>query len=395
MPGGAVLLVAVGFTVVGKRGLIDQSQIIDVTEQYRLLVYGAGLALALAFHRSRVFIALGGVLLVDFMSRDTTSGPETLFALGSLLVALLGLLAIARDRGVLSTGGLLQLLGASVAGSIPAALILRQPENAVALARLGIEPDWILGWLGLPPIALLVASPALLAAGYGVYRWEGAVERSLVWSQIFMLIAMHPSLTAYASLYVVGTGLILTLSVLETSYSMAYGDELTGLPGRRSLIRDLDAVGGTYTLAMVDVDYFKKFNDKHGHDVGDQVLKLVATCLAKTPGGAKAYRYGGEEFTLLFRGRTSEEALPHLEETRSAVEEARFAFRAWNRPKAKPEKGNPQKRGKSKRPRKLSVTVSMGVADSTSGDSSPDDVLKKADQALYRAKKKGRNRIIV
>ena len=386
-----MLLLALALAVAAKLEFIGQARIIDATEQYRLLVYGAGLALALAFHRSRVFIALGGLLLVDFMSRDATSGPESLFVLGSLLVALLGLLAIARDRGVLSTGGLLQLLGAAVVGSIPAALILRQPENGVALAWLGTGPDeWLLGWLGIPPVALLVASPAMLAAVYGVYRWQGAVERSLVWSQVLLLIAMHPSFTAYASLFLVATGLTLTLSVLETSYAMAYRDELTGLAGRRSLIRDLDAVGGTYTLAMVDVDHFKKFNDKHGHDVGDQVLKLVATCLAKAPGGAKAYRYGGEEFTLLFRGRTVEDALPHLEETRATVEEARFSVRSWNRPKEKPEKGQSKK---PKPPRKLSVTVSMGVADSTSGDSSPDDILKKADQALYRAKKRGRTRI--
>ena len=74
----------------------------------------------------------------------------------------------------------------------------------------------------------------------------------------------------------------------------------------------LDGIKGLYTIAMVDVDHFKTFNDKHGHDVGDQVLQLVASRLARSPGGGRAYRYGGEEFTLIFPGRTREQALPHL-----------------------------------------------------------------------------------
>ncbi|MEI8597157.1 GGDEF domain-containing protein [Vibrio sp. M60_M31a] len=63
---------------------------------------------------------------------------------------------------------------------------------------------------------------------------------------------------------------------------------------------------GKYTIAMLDVDHFKNFNDTYGHDTGDNVLKLVATLLMKTRGGAKAYRFGGEEFTILFKGTYSE-----------------------------------------------------------------------------------------
>ena len=56
-------------------------------------------------------------------------------------------------------------------------------------------------------------------------------------------------------------------------------------------------------MAMIDVDHFKKFNDTHGHDIGDQVLKLVAARLAQVEGGGIAYRYGGEEFAVLFPDR--------------------------------------------------------------------------------------------
>ena len=69
-------------------------------------------------------------------------------------------------------------------------------------------------------------------------------------------------------------------------------------------------LGPRYVLAMADVDHFKSFNDTHGHDTGDQVLKLVAARLAQVKGGGRAFRYGGEEFTVLFPDRTLDEALP-------------------------------------------------------------------------------------
>jgi PleD family two-component response regulator len=117
---------------------------------------------------------------------------------------------------------------------------------------------------------------------------------------------------------------------------------------------------------------------------------MVASRLAQTPGGAKAYRYGGEEFTLLFPGRTREDSLPHVEAVRATIEGSRFALRSWRRPRKRPE-GAP--RESTRRSESLSVTVSIGVADSAGDDDAPEVVLKRADQALYRAKKKGRNQV--
>jgi GGDEF domain-containing protein len=174
---------------------------------------------------------------------------------------------------------------------------------------------------------------------------------------------------------------------------MAYKDDLTGLPARRALMRDLDGLGGMYTLAMVDVDHFKKFNDRYGHDVGDQVLRMVATQLARAPGGARAYRYGGEEFTLLFPGKAREDTLEHLDRARSRVADSTFTLRHWRRPRKRPVDPGGWKFSDARKPRRLSVTVSVGVADSSGPSVEPEEVLKKADRALYRAKKAGRNRV--
>src|SRR6185436_11489154 len=138
--------------------------------------------------------------------------------------------------------------------------------------------------------------------------------------------------------------------------------------------------------------HFKKFNDTHGHDIGDQVLKLVAARLAEVGGGGIAYRYGGEEFSVLFPGADLDQALPHLEELRASVERYRMAVRSESRPKKAAE--GVKQRGEMTPGRLLSVTVSIGVAQ-PDGDAlrAPAQVVKASDEALYRAKQAGRNKL--
>ncbi|WP_439862368.1 diguanylate cyclase [Pseudomonas sp. MBLB4136] len=183
--------------------------------------------------------------------------------------------------------------------------------------------------------------------------------------------------------------LMLVAAVAHEAYQMAFRDELTGLPGRRALNERLQRLGRNYVIAMADVDHFKKFNDSHGHDVGDQVLRLVASQLRKVGGGGKAYRYGGEEFTLVFPGRTLDECLPHLEAVRQAVENYRLQLRD------KQSRPEDDQQGRRRRGRtgagEVSVTLSMGVAERGAQQGNPEEVIKAADQALYSAKGAGRN----
>ena len=168
---------------------------------------------------------------------------------------------------------------------------------------------------------------------------------------------------------------------------MAFRDELTGIPGRRALEEKLLQISGNFTVAMVDIDFFKKFNDRYGHEVGDQVLRLVASKLATVSGGGKPFRYGGEEFTIIFPGLNSKAAISHLEKLRKRVEQTRFLVRGSNRSGKRLEKSKGI-RGFRKRAK---VTISIGVAEKNEKYSSPEQVLMAADKALYRAKKAGRN----
>jgi diguanylate cyclase (GGDEF)-like protein len=190
--------------------------------------------------------------------------------------------------------------------------------------------------------------------------------------------------------FMTAAGVILVVALLQESHQLAFRDPLTGLPGRRALEERLRALGGHYAIAMVDVDHFKKFNDTHGHDIGDQVLRLVGGRLSQAAKGGVAYRYGGEEFSVLFPGASVDDAAKELEDIRNAIESYRMAVRSSDRPKKSDE--GAKRRGEGAPEKMLSVTVSIGVAGPKNG-ATPQHVIKAADEALYRAKQAGRNRV--
>ena len=158
-------------------------------------------------------------------------------------------------------------------------------------------------------------------------------------------------------------------------------DPLTGLFNRRYLEETLQReelrakrMGAPVSVVMVDLDHFKAFNDAHGHQAGDQVLRLAAEELRSSIRGEDiACRYGGEEFTLILPGAGLEQALARAERVRIALNQLRLAAAGRTLP---------------------SLTASLGVA--TLPDHGEDwaEVLQRADAALYRAKETGRNRVV-
>lgn len=194
---------------------------------------------------------------------------------------------------------------------------------------------------------------------------------------IFVLILLAFGLNQYASfgalawLTSVASGLII-LSLVFDAHQIAHTDQLTGMRGRRALYERFSGLGRRYAIAMMDIDHFKSFNDRYGHDIGDNALKLVADQLSTTPIGYP-YRYGGEEFTLVFPGKTAEQILPVLETLRKQISQV---------PLSVIEKGQKAE---------TQVTVSFGVAEKTERNQQPQEVMKLADEALYTAKKSGRN----
>lgn len=214
-----------------------------------------------------------------------------------------------------------------------------------------------------------------------------AIYTALCVSTLTLLLIQMPYISTI--LYTLA-GFLLIIGIMTTSHELAYNDQLTNIPSRRALEAEFKHLGKKYTIAMLDVDHFKKFNDTYGHDVGDDVLRLVASQMSKIGGKARVYRYGGEEFTVLFKGKYIEEALIHLDELRENIANYQMAIRKYDeRPKNKLGLIN---RGKGQNTKRVSVTISIGVADSYD-HKSPLSTMKAADTALYKAKKAGRNRV--
>jgi len=188
-------------------------------------------------------------------------------------------------------------------------------------------------------------------------------------------------------------GLCLVWGIMRSSHAMAYRDELTGLPGRRALNERLKMPFGGYVVAMLDVDHFKKFNDTYGHDVGDEVLRLVASRLRRVGGGGKAYRYGGEEFCIVFPRRDLEYCAEHVDRVREMIADYRMSLRNKNLRPVRARQGA-KKRGATRLgASQVSVTVSAGLAVRSEDAPDADAVIAAADKQLYRAKRGGRNRV--
>jgi diguanylate cyclase (GGDEF)-like protein len=359
------------------------------------LTITVGLLLSFHFHRGRVFSVLL-ILAALYWAEQTwmlEGRPDTCAHLAFRLLTLLfpiniTLFCFMRERGVLTTAGRLRL-GFLLLQGVVIAWLVRYHASGVAEFLAGEIVHFPLpASISLSQPALLLLAPAFIIAAIRIVLRQTPVDSALLAAMLAVAAASSwPAIANLPMLFITAAALTLTLGVLQDSHNMAFRDDLTGLSSRRALNERLMDLGRRYVIAMLDVDYFKNFNDTYGHDVGDQVLKMVAGKINRVKGGGKPFRYGGEEFTVIFPRQRLAEAIPHLEEVREAI----AAYQLMLRDSARPQKAwQGKKQRGSGEGETVSVTISIGVAES--GDRSiPAEVLREADQALYRAKRKGRN----
>jgi len=364
---------------------------------YIVLVLGAGLAIA--FNRGRTLLALVilcgayGAQQLWLQQGLATPTARAVYVGLTLFVPLnLAVLAVLPERGIFNRHGLWRL-GAIAAQAVIVAWVASAGNPAIvdwASARF-FEPLPLRAGR-IPQLGIAVTAAGVMVAMVAAVVARSAISAALAGAIIAFAVAAHvPNASVTFSIFTAMAELMVTIAVLQDTFRMAFRDELTGIPSRRALNEQLAALGARYTVAMVDVDHFKKFNDTYGHDLGDQVLKMVAAHIAGVGGGGKAYRYGGEEFSVIFPGKDLDEALPHLEALREEIESYRLALRASDRPKKA--KRTKRERGGWRGRNAVSVTVSIGVAERNERLATPQAVIEAADRALYRAKDKGRNRV--
>lgn len=389
------LLAAAGFLLPLTATLSVEYQHITTLAPYLLAVI-VGL-LGYGFKRSRVlFTALNLIsayTLIRAGLQTSLNQPEAfvLFSAISILLPVhLALIALYRERGLLTPLGITRVLLITLSYLIIYWLWSEQ--------KLGLYlPDLPMSMLEMLLHEYYLSQAAAITYGICLIPVIGSFLLRKTHTDAALLSAMAASLIMLSwfnqpmisALFISASLISLGISVVQNSYQMAFIDELTCIPGRRALQDKLGTLGKRYSLAMCDIDHFKQFNDTYGHDVGDQVLKMVAAKLNQVKGGGRAYRYGGEEFTLVFAGKDETQALPYIEELRETIANYPMHIRNQNRPDDN-EKGQ-QMREKESDTEIVKVTISIGVCEKRPELNDPQIVIKKADEALYAAKKNGRN----
>jgi len=409
VPGAVILLASV--VLLGGGFLPVSASAIDL---YYSAVFAAGVLLAWRFHSSRVLFALVFLWVahraLEFFSggRLLPSGPGRIAfeAVAFLLPLNFVILSFIRERG-LAISAIASRLAILFLESVFIALICRPGElTGPGLFHFSLVSRLAWTWTRIPQpawIAFFLAFGILLVR-FLLYRKP--VESGLLWSLAAVLFSLQVGgVGKIPSAYVATAGLILVSSIIENSYVLAYHDELTGLPSRRAYNETLLSLEEPYTVAVVDIDHFKKFNDTYGHDTGDQVLRMVASRLAQVSGGGKAFRVGGEEFSILFAGRMMKDVVEHLEILRGIIAASKFRVRGIEDRRRSPVRVADRRvpaRGKATRARRvpaepsepmLSVTISIGAAEANAKLRDVERVISAADKALYKAKNAGRNRV--
>ncbi|MBM6551204.1 GGDEF domain-containing protein [Marinomonas ostreistagni] len=325
----------------------------------------------MAWHFNRGKVLLAGLLILTpaffpYIQNDSLpSSATTVTALG------LGLLLLLRERGFFNRYVFNRFLFLAM----------------LLMWSFAYEKQWVhfkflafaVPLIDMPLSTLLCWAVVVLALGLCLYIWwraNDAFSSAVLVSLLTLLLLEVLTLNRLQESALRSAQILIWIwFFVAESHRMAYRDELTQLPSRRALNEALQALPRHYAIAMLDVDHFKKFNDSYGHDKGDEVLQKVAEVLQQFNGYAAVFRYGGEEFTLLFKGRHLEQAGEVLEQVREQISAQQLDVST------------------DKKTKHVSVSASLGLAHAQPNEW-PDEVIKRADEALYKAKRKGRNCIV-
>jgi diguanylate cyclase (GGDEF)-like protein len=394
VPGG-VLVLAVSFLLLRGLPTLTLPLLIRI---YPYVVLVAGIWFGWHFNRSRlifviVTLALADRFLLIFAEGSGASvgaGRIVYNAVCILLPLNLVVFSLVKERGFITWHG-----------KWPIGMILIQIIAVLLIGvwkQLGLSPYLEYSFLKLPLFNLIpMGQPGLIAFGAAFFilmlryaRLRSSIECAFFWTLVSSFFALAlGDIGPMSTIFFATAGLVLVISVIETSFNFAFYDDLTGLPARRAFNETLSKIGRHFTVAMVEVDSFKKINDRYGLLVGDQVLRMVATKLEKVTGGGLSYRYSGQRFGVVFPAKFVDETIPHLESLRKGIEIYSFILRGPKRPREKP--ANPEKfRGSQKR---ISLTVAIGAVQRRDASVKPKDVIRSADEALLKAQNKGGNQI--
>lgn len=390
-----LLVIAAALALLAAAGYMS-AQARLVVEWAPVALAAFGLPVALHFNRSRAFFAILSILvawLALAYGADTSgfAGYALYDAVCVFLPLNLMIFALIAERGVFTRAGSFRFLVLFLEVVFVAVVLWSQSDKLAWLLQMPLFESALTRALSIAPPGLLMMLVAVLLL-HGRLVLEPVPERAAFFgATVAVVLALYDGhQSPWTGTLLGAAGLTFMVALLQTSWRMAFLDELTGVPGRRALEEQLVKLDDPYVIAMVDVDHFKRFNDTWGHDAGDEVLRMIAARLAGVGAGGRVYRYGGEEFTLVFPGKEMRETLAALGALRNAIADETFVIRKRDRRAGDPRSGT----ARDSDEREVNITVSIGAAAPGSGGGTPYEVMRAADKALYRAKKNGRNQVV-
>jgi GGDEF domain-containing protein len=342
-----------------------------------LVVFGGGVLFGLITRRYRivlgvVVLALADGALVNFGGRETAVAVAVLLPLNLAVIAWLGQEIPLAGRGAALFGMAFLQVGVVA--------LLHQPALAsltVSLEQPLVEADLRI-WTALSQIAILAF---VLALGLALVRFLAGGRQPIAVAAVWALVASFLALDELGSggparIHFAAAGLLLIVGASRERRRGAHVDDVTGLPARLELNKELQRLRGRYTLARIEIDDFSGFREAHGAEAARRMLRLVATALTKVGGRGRAFYLGEQTFAVVFRRMSQPAAAQHLDAFQRVVEAAivEVAVSEPRRP------GKPSRSGAAKQA--VSVTVRVGVAESEGNGVDPHKVLRAAEHAL-------------
>jgi diguanylate cyclase (GGDEF)-like protein len=392
MPSGFIFIAALGF--LRPQGLPTWLHQPIGGLPYIVLVFG--LIFGWYFSHIRMILSLLALTLTDralFLFPMTGSDPNalshTIFAASAFLLPL-NLLAFSllKVDSISTIRIIIRLLAVVVQPVLVLWLCQPEQQDIAAMFRLTYLSGIPTNWTPIPQAALLVYFVAGLMHLMRFVLRRDPFDGGSVWALAAVFFAFHGQQFGWQPTNFFSTaGLILFVTLIQSSYQRTYRDDLTGIAGRLAYEEATAQLGKQFAIAVLSIDQLKTHANTIGKSVAEQILKRVAQKVHAACQDGRVFRISGEELTLLFPNHSAVETLAALEQLRKTVESTSFYLRGreriWEDSRGTKQPG--------RKDQELPVSVSIGVADKAAETATLSLVIKSAYRALYDAKSAGGN----
>ena len=392
-PGGLLFVAALGF--LRPQGLPGWCQGPVAALPYLTLIFS--LVFGWYFSSTRMLLSLMSLTFANQalvtwpLEHDAASVSHTIFAATTFLLPLNFLaFSILKEEFIGTLRGAVRLLVFLLQPFLVLWLCDPSRQDVAMALWTAYIPGWSTVWTPIPQAALLVFLISGLIHSVRFVLQRHPMDAGATWALAAIFFAYHGTQFGWhPTNFFAVAGLILFLSLVQASYQQTYRDDLTGISGRMAYEEATAQLGRKFAIAVLAIDQLKTYAGTHGKPVVEQILKLVAPKVQAACHAGRVFRVSGEELTFLFPQHSALDALVELENIRKEIESTslylRDGRRVWEN-----SRGITSPHSKDQT---LSVTVSIGVADSTGEETPRSAVIKAAYRALYEAKTGGGNAV--